>query len=211
MWLRVAHGVAYAFLLWAAHPVLLETSKKTLDLYLASANAQTDLLLLLTLDLALHAASVANGLRKQSQQEGTPWDFTESAVRAASRIAYFIPPIWPAAAVVYLRLVLLYAWPGASFVGGTIATIITTLTLCYVAPWLLRFLRSRPEISYAPMAAAILAFLLAQLFAPGALSHTPSVDRNSLTPIFNSLLFIAALLPIIGLAYWLHMRRRAKN
>ena len=55
-WLRVAHGVVYAALLWIVHPMLLETSKKTLDIYLSSAGVQTNLLLLLTVDLILHAA-----------------------------------------------------------------------------------------------------------------------------------------------------------
>lgn len=212
-WLRVAHGAAYAFLLWAAHPVLLDTSKKTLDLYLASPSAQNNILLLLTLDLALHAASLSNGLRRHRLGEGgarPAWDLSERVLRGASRVAYYTPPLWPAASLVYLRLGLLYAWPGLSFVGGTVAVIIATLALCYLAPLPLRFLRAWPEISYAPMAAAILAFLLAQLFAPGALSYAPSLERSGLEQVINALLFLAALIPIITLAYWLRLRQRYK-
>lgn len=213
-WLRVSHGAAYAILLLAAHPVLLETSKKVLDAYLSSGKAQTDLLLLLTLDLMLHAASISDGVRRHALRPypvSRPWDLAERLLRWASRGAYYIPPLWPAASVVYLRLVLLYAWPGVSFVGGTLALMGATLVLCYIAPWPLRFLRGWPEISYAPMAAAILAFLLAQLFAPGALSYAPTLDRGGLGQVCNAVFFLAALIPIVALAYWLRMRQRSKN
>lgn len=212
-WLRVMHGAAYALLLWAAHPMLLETSKKTLDLYLATPAAQTNLLLLLSLDLMLHVASVAAGLRGSAQRADAiapPWNFTERVLRGASRIAYYIPPLWPAASVVYLRMVLLYAWPGGSFSGITAGAMAAILALCYVAPWPLRFLRPWPEISYAPTAAAILAFLLAQLFAPGALSYSPAPERNGLAQLIDALIFLAALTPIVALAYWRQVRKNPK-
>ena len=213
-WLRVAHGVVYAALLWIAHPMLLETSKKTLDIYLSSAGVQTNLLLLLSVDLILHAGSIANWHLREAHRSGAlrpAWDLAEGVMRVACRIAYYIPPLWPAASLVYIRLALLYAWPGVSFEGVTVGLMAVAVTLSSLAPWPLRGLKARPEISYAPMASAVLAFLLAQLFAPGAMAIAPNHSYFDKTQLLGSLLFLGALVPIVATAYWLRLRNRSEN
>ena len=214
VWLRLAHGGVYAALLWIAHPMLLETSKKTLDIYLSSASVQTDLLLLLSVDLMLHAASISHWNHQAAvgaRRNHAPWDLTERITRAACRIAYYVPPLWPAASLVYIRLALLYAWPGVSFSGVTAGLMALALALCSLAPWPLRGLKGRPEISYAPMASAILAFLLAQLVAPSAMRLTLTPKQTDYTQLLGSLYLIAALIPITAAAYWLHLRKSSKH
>ena len=61
------------------------------------------------------------------------------------------------------------------------------------------------------MASAVLAFLLAQLFAPGAMAIAPNHSYFDKTQLLGSLLFLGTLVPIVAVAYWLRMRNRSEN
>ena len=61
------------------------------------------------------------------------------------------------------------------------------------------------------MASAILAFLLAQLVAPGAMRLALTPKQTDYTQLLGSLYLIAALIPITATAYWLHLRKSSKH
>lgn len=213
--LRIVLALLYGGIVVLAHPWLLTVSMKACDAYLASQPVQDDLFLLLSLDFLLLLAALEMALVRHPQWRlrRPHGDYVALAGQVVSQLAYRAPSPWGLAALVYLRLYLLYALPGWSFEGVTLGLALLVALVTIFAPQLLRWVKARPLIAPLPTALAFATMLIAKLTEDNAFLATPYGPTADYTALWQALLFLAILAGLVFLTYWwqLHRARRKRQ